>query len=194
VRAIVIPLAVLATLLTIPVTASAGSCSLTGALVPAHAIVVSGSGFAPNATVVVTRTWSGSNAAAGGNAGSQTTTSQFTADATGNVTFNIDAGPGHGGTYRISASDGSCTATATATAIETAGGVNSSGGTSASDNPGTVVPLGVVVTEPPTDTEPVPEGPSPSPASAPVLAGVLAFIATAFVLAAGISRRRNDRH
>ena len=59
--------------------------------------------------------------------GRSTRTSRRRTDASGEFTYTIDAGPGHGGTYDISATDGTCTATTQVTAVETAGGVNPGG-------------------------------------------------------------------
>jgi hypothetical protein len=158
-------------LLAIPaVAAAAGPCALSVATTPGHVITVTGTGFDANAAVDVTQTWSGSNATQGGNTGPQTTTSQVTADASGGFTFTIDAGPGHGGTYDLSATAGSCTATAQAVAVETAGGVN--GG-------------GAGFTPPPTDTVAIDR--AHAPASLPLLPvlGGLALLVVAAVLVTG---------
>jgi hypothetical protein len=134
-------LAALTTLLTlaalaVPATAVAATCELTTAVEAGHSITVTGTGFAASSTIDITTDRSGSNAINGGT-GPQTTKSQETSDASGRFVHVIDAGPGHGGTYEVSATDGTCTATTQAAAVETAGGVNPGGGTAGQTLPPT---------------------------------------------------------
>jgi hypothetical protein len=167
--------ALFAGLIALPATAAAATCELTTAVSPGHEITITGTGFAPSASVAITTTWSGSNATAGGNTGPQTTSDTATADASGEFTFTIDAGPGRGGTYDISATAGGCTATTRVEALETAGGLNNGG---------------AGVTPPPTDTVDVPAGRSGGGLPiADVLALILAVSALGFVLVL----RRSDR-
>ena len=174
-RPVLLVLSLLTGLLALPATAAAaGSCALTTAASPSHVITVAGTGFSASTVVDVTQTWSGSNATAGGNTGPQTTTSKVSADGSGGFTFTIDAGPGRGGTYDITATSGGCTATAQAVAVETAGGINH----------------GPTATPPATDTTPLADqgAPHPLPPLVPVL-----LVAALLGLALGMRNAREPR-
>jgi hypothetical protein len=172
-------LLLLSGLFALPATvAAAGTCQLTTATTPGHVIAVTGSGFAPSGTVTITQTWSGSNATAGGNTGPQTTTKTVTADASGGFDFTIDAGPGHGGTYDIEATDGSCTVKTQAVAVETAGGTTTGGTNGGSDTP------------PATDTVDLQGGTAPA---SPVMPVIVLVAGVVLLGLAAILRRDQTR-
>jgi hypothetical protein len=131
-RASIVVMGLLAGLLVLPATTAAagmakgsstGACALEAQADPAREIRVTGTGFAPGATVTFTQDWGGSNATADNPGTGTTTTETVQADTTGGFTIVVPAGPGHGGQYTFRAADGACTATVQAIAIETAGGI-----------------------------------------------------------------------
>lgn len=111
-------------LLAMPALVAAAGPTLTATVIPGREIDVVGSGFPADADVQLAIQRNGVDA------GSQA----LRTDATGSFSATIDAGPGRGGLYTLTATSGPASATVEALAVETAGGLQSS--------------------PPPTDTEP----------------------------------------
>lgn len=111
-RVAVFLLAALATL-GAPSIVAAAEAALAATVIPGKEIDVAGSGFPSNADVLLVIERNGADA------GSQA----LTTDATGSFSATIDAGPGRGGVYTMTATSGSVTATVEALAVETAGGL-----------------------------------------------------------------------
>jgi hypothetical protein len=109
-------LVVVCTLLATPRIVAAAEPTLTATVIPGQEIDLAGSGFPADADVILAIQRNGSDA------GSQA----LRTDATGAFTATIDAGPGRGGVYTLTATSGSATATVEALAVETAGGLQSS--------------------------------------------------------------------
>lgn len=99
-------------LLAVPATVAAAEPTLTATVIPGHEIDVTGSGFPADADVLLAIQRNGADA------GSQS----LKTDAAGSFTATIDAGPGRGGVYTLTATSGSVTASVEALAVETAGG------------------------------------------------------------------------
>ena len=110
----ILALAVVA-LLAMPSSAAAAEPTLTATVIPGQEIDLAGSGFPADSDVMLTAQRNGTDA------GSQA----LRTDASGAFTATIDAGPGRGGVYTVTATSGSATATVEALAVETAGGVGS---------------------------------------------------------------------
>jgi hypothetical protein len=104
-----------AAVLAVPTLVAAAEPSLTTTVIPGQEIDLVGSGFPADADVVLAIQRNGTDA------GSQA----LTTDAVGGFTATIDAGPGRGGVYTLTATSGSVTATVEALAVETAGGLQS---------------------------------------------------------------------
>jgi hypothetical protein len=102
-------------LLAAPSMVAAAEPALTATVIPGQEIDVAGSGFPADADVQLAILRNGADA------GSQA----LRADADGAFTTTIDAGPGRGGVYTMTATSGSVTATVEALAVETAGGFQS---------------------------------------------------------------------
>jgi hypothetical protein len=100
-------------LLGTPSLVSAAEPSLTATVIPGQEIDVTGAGFRADADVRFAILRNGSDA------GSRA----LHTDASGAFTATIEAGPGRGGVYTMTASSGSATATVEALAVETAGGL-----------------------------------------------------------------------
>ena len=115
-RRIQLLLVALFAVLASPTIAAAADPTLTAAVIPGHEIDVVGSGFPVNADITLSIQRNGSDA------GSQA----LRTDTAGGFTAVIDAGPGQGGVYTLTATSGSVTATVEALAVETAGGIQSS--------------------------------------------------------------------
>ena len=99
----------------VPTLASAAQPSLTATVIPGQEIDVVGAAFPPDADVLLAIERNGADA------GSQA----LHTDSAGSFTATIDAGPGRGGVYTVTATSGSATATVEALAVETAGGFQS---------------------------------------------------------------------
>ena len=102
--------------------APSGPCSMSAQVEAGHEIVVSGAGFAASTDVAVTQIWDHGNENPNTPAAGTPTTQTVATDAAGLFMFSVPAGPGHGGHYSFTATDGTCTATVDAIAVETAGG------------------------------------------------------------------------
>jgi hypothetical protein len=135
-------------LLALPGAVAAAEPTLTATPIPGKEIDVVGAGFPADADVLLTIQRNGTDD------GSQ----DLRTDSTGAFTATIDAGPGRGGVYTLTATSGSVTATVEAVAVETAGGL----GPSPSSQP------------PATDTVVGPAGQSNSPGEGQI--AVLALI------------------
>jgi hypothetical protein len=139
-----------AAFLLMPGLVAAAEPTLTASVIPGQEIDLVGSGFPADADVALAIQRNGTDA------GSQA----LRTDADGGFTATIDAGPGRGGVYTVTATSGSATATVQALAVETAGGLQS--------------------TPPPTDTLAVPGGSS-------VSLDRLAFLALVGAAAVGLA-------
>jgi hypothetical protein len=157
-RAMLIFVAAVA-LLAAPAFVSAAEPTLTATVMPGKEIDVTGTDFPANADVLLAIQRNGAAA------GSQT----LKTDAAGAFSATIDAGPGRGGVYTMTATSGAAKAIVEALAVETAGG----GGLQSSP--------------PPTNTAPV-----AASTSAPVHGGTIALVAllTVLMLAMATFRRR----
>jgi hypothetical protein len=148
--------------------AAAAGCTLDATVQPGRSIDLVGGGFAAGAgvTIGVVRNGTGEPSVSA------------TADAVGGFTASVDAGPGRGGAYSFSATDGSCTATADAVAVETAGGTSARSG----------------ATLPPTDASPTRGSPSGLGGSTPAgLALPLVAAGGILLILAGPFRSRRIR-
>jgi hypothetical protein len=163
-----IPILVMAVfaLLVTPTIVAAADPALTATVMPGKEIDVAGSGFPADADVLLAIQRSGADA------GSQ----NLRSDAAGNFTATIDAGPGRGGVYTMTATSGSATASVQALAVETAGGT---GG-------------GLQSTPPPTDLAPSVPG-RPAPANDGALAMLVLIGACSLSLAISALRHRAHR-
>jgi hypothetical protein len=103
-------------LLALPAIVSAAEPALTTTVIPGKEIDVAGTGFPADADVLLEIQRNGQAAP------SQT----LHTDAAGSFTATIDAGPGHGGTYTLTATSGTARAVAEAVAVETAVGPETS--------------------------------------------------------------------
>ncbi|MGZ9231131.1 MAG: hypothetical protein ACXW4H_07580 [Candidatus Limnocylindrales bacterium] len=115
-RRIPLLLVALIVVLASPTIVAAADPTLTATVIPGQEIDVVGSGFPSDADVVLAIQRNGTDA------GSQA----LRGDAAGGFTAVIDAGPGRGGVYTLTATSGSVSATVEAMAVETAGGLQSS--------------------------------------------------------------------
>jgi hypothetical protein len=102
-------------LLAVPAIVAAAEPALTATVIPGQEIDVAGSGFPADADVLLAIQRNGADAG----------TQNLRTDAAGNFTATIDAGPGRGGVYTLTATSDSVTATVEALAVETAGGLQS---------------------------------------------------------------------
>lgn len=127
----------LLSLAAVPPSAAAAGCTLDAAVQPGRSIDLAGSGFAAGAGVTIGVVRSGT----------PQPSIATTADAAGAFAVSVDAGPGRGGAYGFSATDGACTATTEALAVETAG--TAAGGTAPAAGSGTSAGSGATL--PPTD-------------------------------------------
>ncbi len=105
----------LAGLLAAPSIVAAAEPTLAATVIPGQEIDLAGSGFPANSDVQLAIQRNGTDD------GSQA----LRTDASGAFTARIDAGPGHGGVYVMTATSGSASATIEALAVETAGGLGS---------------------------------------------------------------------
>ena len=146
-------------LLATPAIASAAEPALSATVIPGQEIDITGTDFPADADVLLAILRNGADA------GTQTPKT----DATGTFTATIDAGPGNGGVYTVTATSGSATAVVEALAVETAGAE------------------GLQSSPPPTDT-------TSAASSKPALAdgrtiGLLAILMGTLLLAANRRRR-----
>ncbi len=105
-----------AVLAAMPSTVAAAEPTLTASVVPGQEIDVAGSGFPADADVqlVILRN--------GADAGTQALRTKDD----GSFSATIEAGPGRGGVYTMTATSGAATASVEALAVETAGGLHAS--------------------------------------------------------------------
>jgi hypothetical protein len=99
-----------------PALVAAAEPTLTATVIPGHEIDLVGAGFPADADVQLAILRNGADDG----------TQALHTDATGGFTATIDAGPGRGGVYTMTATSGSASATVEALAVETAGGLHSS--------------------------------------------------------------------
>ncbi|HEY6013489.1 MAG TPA: hypothetical protein VIU37_05770 [Candidatus Limnocylindrales bacterium] len=99
-----------------PALVAAAEPTLTATVIPGQEIDVVGAGFPADADVQLAILRNGADDG----------TQALHTDATGGFTATIDAGPGRGGVYTMTATSGSASATVEALAVETAGGLHSS--------------------------------------------------------------------
>lgn len=142
-----------------PTLAAAAEPALTATVIPGQEIDLVGSGFPADADVQLAILRNGIDA------GSQT----LHADADGAFTATIDAGPGRGGVYTMTATSGSVSATVEALAVETAGGLQSA--------------------PPPTDTATAVQGGSGTDAGGPLVVLALVAVGSLSVALSAIRRR-----
>ncbi len=102
-------------ILAAPSLVAAAEPALSATVIPGQEIDIVGSGFPADADILLAIERNGADA------GSQA----LHTDATGSFTATIDAGPGRGGVYTVTATSGSASATVEALAVETAGGLQS---------------------------------------------------------------------
>ena len=99
--------------LAVPTLVAAAGPALAATVIPGQEIDLVGSGFPADADVLLAIQRNGADA------GSQA----LKTDAAGGFAATIDAGPGRGGVYTVTATSGSASATVEALAVETAGGL-----------------------------------------------------------------------
>ena len=105
-----------AIVLAVPTLVAAAEPALAATVIPGHEIDVVGSGFPSDADVLLAIQRNSTDAES----------QALRTDAEGGFTAVIDAGPGRGGVYTLTATSGSVSATVEALAVETAGGLQSS--------------------------------------------------------------------
>lgn len=150
-----------AAVLLIPTIVAAAEPVLTATVIPGQEIDLVGSGFPAGSDIALVIQRNGADA------GSQA----LTTDANGGFMATIDAGPGRGGVYTVTATSGSMTATVQALAVETAGGLQS--------------------TPPPTDmAESVAHGATSSNAAELAILALIAACSLSYVVS---TRRLRDR-